>query len=785
MSLLLKKKFWVPIPLILGIFLLAFISESCRQDITSEPNLSSSRNFIPEKVDFTFHVKPILSDRCFKCHGPDEAKIEGDLQLHTKEKAFAALGQHKDRFAIKPGDISQSEIINRIYSEDPNDVMPPPESNLNLDEFEKEILKRWVEQGAEWKEHWAFIPPKNSKIPEVQNEEWASNDIDRFILHKLHQQGLSPSNPLTSEKLLRKLSFDLRGLPPSLEDIKAFKADNSYSNYLAYIDKYLDSYAFAERMTNEWLDLSRYADTHGYQDDLERIMWPWRDWVIHAFKKNMPYDEFVTWQLAGDLLPNPTKEQIIATAFNRNHKITQEGGVIPEEYRVEYVSDRTNTFATAFLGLTFECAKCHDHKYDPISQKEYFQLFSYFNSIDEVGLIEEYGAIPDPYIIITNQDIKSELPFINNRDTMDSIPLMVMKELKQPRQAHILNRGLYDQPTSKVFSKSPAFGTEYDEDTDKNQTRLELADWLFRKDNPLTARVTVNRLWQQFFGRGIVATSFDFGNQGALPSHPELLDHLALKLQDEEWDLRNLIKYMVSSSTYIQDHKIESIHEEIDPENVLLARSTRNRLSAEMIRDHALSISGLLIDEIGGPSVKPYQPDGLWSEVTGGGGGSTAKYIQDEGADNYRRSLYTFWKRTVPPPNMMLFDTPTRDFCMVKRENTSTPLQALVLLNDPQFLEIAQSLAFKAINENSDPREAIQQMFTLATSRSAEEKELSALLDLYKEQKQFFDSNKIETEKILKLKKFNLSSETIKAELAAQTFVANAILNLDETIRKT
>jgi len=758
---------------------------ACNSDLSdkSSKNQALSPQKLPEKVDFVFDVKPILSDRCFKCHGPDEQKIEGDLQLHTKEKAFAALGKDKDRFTIIAGDVENSSMIKRIYTDNPDDIMPPPESNLELNDYEKAVLKKWIEQGAEWKEHWAFISPVAPAIPNVQDANWISNPIDNYILAKLEKQDLSPSPKIRNEKLIRRLSFDLRGLPPSIEDINSFNKDDSDENYNRIVDSYLESDAFAERMTNEWMDLARYADTHGYQDDLERTMWPWRDWVIHAFKQNMPYDKFVKWQLAGDLLPNASKEQIIATAFNRNHKITQEGGVIPEEYRAEYVTDRTNTFGTAFLGLTFECAKCHDHKYDPISQKEYFQLFSYFNNVKEKGLIENYGDIPEPYIEITKEEIESTLTFINNLDTLDKMTLLVMEELETPRQAHILNRGVYDQPTTPVQSEVPTFGQAKKDIVYDN--RLKLADWLFSEDNPLTARVTVNRLWQQIFGKGIVSTSFDFGNQGALPSHPELLDHLAIKFRNDNWDIQNIFKYIVTSSTYKQDSKVSKELLELDPENALLARASRSRLSAEMVRDHALSISGLLVKDVGGPSVKPYQPDGLWNEVTGGGGGSTAKYVQDEGDKNYRRSLYTFWKRTVPPPNMLLFDTPTRDFCAVQRERTSTPLQALVLMNDPQYLEVSKALAYRALKNSEDTESTIQYMFQLATSRAAQDNELEVLVQLFKDELSRYKENPNDAKALLKHGQLDTPKDIEEASLAAFSYIANTILNLDETIRKS
>ena len=782
-----------------GIFFLIitaiiFLAEACSPDLnTKKADITANVNQqIPEVVDFIFHVKPILSDRCFKCHGPDEAKIEGDLQLHSEKHAFAALGKDKDRYAIVANHPEQSSLIERIYTDNPDDVMPPPESNLTLDEREKAIIKKWIEQGAEWKEHWAFIAPSQPEIPEVSDPSWPINEIDNFILAKLDEHKLSPATAIKSEKLLRKLSFDLRGIPPSLEEINSFIEDNSEENYQRIIDQYLASDAYAERMTSHWLDLARYADTHGYQDDLERTMWPWRDWVIHAYKENMPYDQFVIWQLAGDLLPNPSKEQIIATAFNRNHKITQEGGVIPEEYRAEYVTDRTNTFGTAFLGLTFECAKCHDHKYDPISQKEYFQLFSYFNSVDEKGLIESYGAIPEPYITITKEEIETTLQFINNLDTLDNIPLLVMEDLPTPRKTHILSRGVYDQKADEVKPNVPSFGMKTSEGNLNN--RLHLAEWLFEKENPLTARVMVNRLWQQIYGKGIVNSSYDFGNQGSLPTHPALLDHLAVKFQEDGWDIKAMMKYIVTAASYRQDSKTSEALLEYDPSNRWFARSTRVRLSAEMLRDHALSISGLLVPEIGGPSVKPYQPEGLWQAVTGGGGGCTANYVQDKGDNNYRRSIYTFWKRTVPPPNMLLFDTPTRDFCMVKREHTSTPLQALVLMNDPQFLECSVALAERAIKENQKVaedsaekiiaiQETIQHMFMLATSRKASEQELASLQEMYQDELDIYKESSVAAEALLQYSKSE--DQENRLELAALSLIANTIFNLDETIRKS
>jgi hypothetical protein len=743
---------------------------------------SGGSPLVPDVVDFNFHVKPILSDRCFKCHGPDENTREGGLRFDTKEGAFAALGENADHYAIVPGQPEKSALVQRIYAGDRNEVMPPVESNLQLEEHEKAILKRWIEQGAEWKEHWSFAPPVKPRAPEVQAKDWPRNEIDRFILARLEREGLAPSEEADRATLIRRLSFDLTGLPPSTEEIDAFLADKSPDAYEKLIDRLLDTDAYAENMAARWLDIARYADTHGYQDDLERVMWPWRDWVIHAFKKNMPYDEFVTWQLAGDLLPAPTREQIIATAFNRNHKITQEGGVIPEEYRVEYVADRTQTFGTAFLGLTMECARCHDHKYDPVSQKDYYQLFSFFNNVPENGLIEPYGAIPEPYIKLTRKEIEETLTFIQNVDQMEDIPLMVMKEMDQPRQAYILKRGAYDKQADPVGPGTPESILSFSGDLPPN--RLGLARWLFDPQNPLTARVTVNRLWQQIFGRGIVATPDDFGNQGALPSHPELLDWLAVRMIEEKWDVRVVLKLIVTSATYRQSSKAGPELRTIDPENRLLARAPRVRLPAETIRDHVLASSGLLVRKVGGPSVKPYQPEGIWEETTGGGGGSTARYIVDEGDKLYRRSIYTFWKRTVPPPSMMTFDAASRDFCVVSRQRTSTPLQALVLMNDPQVLEACRMMAYQAVGRKATAEERIAYMFRRATSRTPAEDEISSLTDYFSVEKQRFEKQPEAARSLLSIGQCEHQELLPDPEMAAYAVVANAIFNLDETISK-
>jgi len=766
--------------LTLGGFLLG-----CQSDVPAEEELQAQT--MPENIDFNWHIKPILSDRCFACHGPDEAAREAGLALHTEEGAFAALGKMQDHYAIVPGDAGASTLVSRIYSDDPTEVMPPPESNLTLSEYEKEILQKWIEQGAEWKRHWAFIPPEKSALPDVAQEDRVRNALDRFIIAEQEKRGYQLAAPADKEKLLRRLSYALRGIPPSVAELDTFLADDAPGAYERMVDQYLTSDAHAERMAQWWMDVARYADTHGYQDDFERVMWPWRDWVIHAFRQNLPYDTFITWQLAGDLLSEPTLEQRIATGFNRNHKITAEGGVIDEEYRVEYVADRVQTVGTSLLGLTMECARCHDHKYDPISQEDFYSTFAFFNSVPEKGyvpeLYDDFRYAPRPAITLTEQQISEITTFINNRDSLPKIELMVMEDTPEPRAAYILERGKYDQHGKQVYPAPPGMILPMEADAQNN--RLDFAEWLFAEENPLTARVAVNQLWQLMFGRGIVATPYDFGNQGALPTHPELLDYLAVTFHEEGWDIRKMLKLMVTSAAFRQTTVTPDALLERDPENRWLARASRLRLNAEMIRDQALTASGLLHPEVGGPSVKPYQPDGLWAETTGGGGGSTASYEMDTGVDQYRRSLYTFWKRTVPPPDMLIFDAPTRDLCTVERQETNTPLQALMLLNNPQIIEASKALAHRAWQlPDTDPQERIAWMFRRVTSSHPQAEELDILVDYFAEEYQRYQDNPQAAEAYLATGNYQLPKDAPSTELAAYALVANTIFNLDEAITR-
>jgi hypothetical protein len=638
---------------------------------------------IPDKVSYNFHVRPILSDKCFTCHGPDANKREAGLRLDIAEEAYKALKENPSAHALVPFKPEASEVFLRISSTDSALMMPPKSSNLKLTAHEISMIEKWIKQGAKYERHWAFNPPKSPAIPKVKTEDWAKNEIDHFILAKLEQKGVKPNAEADKERLLKRLSLDLTGLPPDIAIMDKFLADGSSNAYDKVLESLLKSPAYGEKMALHWLDVSRYADSHGYQDDNYRSQWPWRDWVIHAFNKNMPYDEFITWQLAGDLMPNATKEQLLATGFNRNHKITEEGGVIDEEYRVEYVTDRTNAFGKALLGVTLECAHCHDHKYDPFSQKEYYQVFAFFNNVKEVGLESSVGGpetyAKKPLMEISNEDVKKILTFVNKQDTSKLI-VSVMGDRDTLRKTYILNRGVYDAHGTEVEAGTPKsvlpFGSQY------AKNRLGLSKWLFDKQNPLTSRVFVNQVWQEFFGRGLVKTSGDFGMQGELPSHPELLDWLAVDFMNHGWNIKRLVKQIVSSATYRQSAVVSAEKLRTDPENILLARAPRYRIPAESVRDVVLASSGLLVKTIGGPSVKPYQPGGLWEAATSGRG-ILANYKQDHGQSLYRRGMYTFIKRTVPPPTMSIFDASNRDQCEVKRLNTNTPLQALVMLKEP------------------------------------------------------------------------------------------------------
>ena len=756
-----KNAAFFVVPFILIILLKYFSSDKFSDDYIDNSNADYeiiNVSNVPETIDFNFHVNPILSDKCFACHGPDDKQRKANLRLDTKEGLYQ-MTEDLIKRVIDLDKLEESEMIRRIFHENKSIVMPPPESNLSLSDYEKNILKKWILQGAEWKKHWSFIKPEKPEIPQIENNQWVKNEIDIFIAKNIENQNLEFSKTESKEILLRRLYFDIVGLPPSIDDIDQFLNDKSENSYEKVVDELLKSQNYGERMASIWMDIARYGDSHGYQDDTERTMWPWRDWVIHAYNKNLPYDEFITWQLAGDLIPNATKEQIIATGFNRNHKITQEGGVIPEEYRVEYVADRAITTSKLMMGLTMECARCHSHKYDNITHDEFYGFYGFFNNINEKGLIAYGDFAPEPKITVSKNELNEGLDFIKLPDSLDKVTFMVMKETENLRKTYVLNRGLYNLQMNEVKNMTPSAVLPLKKE---NSNRLDLAKWFFSDENPLTSRVVVNRIWQQFFGVGIVATPDDFGSQGNRPINPELLDWLAVTYQNEDkWDTKKFIKRIVMSSTYRQSSVTTDLNYKIDPENVYLSRYPRQKLSAEMIRDNFLKTSGLLVNKLGGPSVKPLQPDGLWDEVTGGGGGSLAKYVMSSGENLYRRSLYTFWKRTVPPPTMMIFDAASRDNCEVKRQNTSTPLQSLTLMNNPEFQKAALHLSSNIFYKKLSLNEKINIVYRTITGRKPNKKEVTML-------EEYFDDE-------------NLLNE----ESVAFDKLCMLIYNLDETSQKS
>lgn len=1012
---------------------------------------------LPEIVDYNFHIRPILSDRCYACHGPDGNARQADLRLDEEHQAkHASLSG--GGFAVVPGSARRSVLFRKITASDPDERMPPAESNLALTDHEIALIRRWLSQGAEWKPHWSFIPVTKPAIPDVKDLAWPRSEMDHFVLARLEKAGLAPSQAAERTTILRRVTLDLTGLPPTLEEIDRFLADSTALAYERVVDRLLSSPAFGEHMASEWLDIARYADTHGYQADRERYSWPWRDWVVEAYNANLPFDTFGTWQLAGDLLPGATREQILATSFNRNHRQTNEGGSIEEEFRTEYVADRTNTLGTAFMGLTLECARCHDHKYDPVTQADYYGLFNFFNDIDESGQTSHFTdsepvpamplpapdaeqalerldariaaseqsppvlresarlrfnnwradlqslpselerglvlscdfdqiqgdrvpcetgpagkpvftpalvpgrersgltfdgesgvdfegighfrrtdpfsmslwirpaeatgvlihrtkaaldagsrgyelALHDGYLIaqlahmwpenairiltqepvpmdswshitftydgssradglqlfvngrraavravrdgltrnITYENLETHLAVayrfrdtgfrdgvidklrVHDRvlagfevarlakqpptdeglfdwylDRHDSAwknaqsilrnlrqerntlysrapAIMVMRDMATPRDANILMRGQYDALGPTVIPGTPAAILPFPDSLPPN--RLGLAQWLFDPQHPLTARVAVNRYWQRYFGAGIVSTPEDFGRQGALPTHPELLDYLAFTFMSSGWDIKAMQRLIVTSATYRQSSAGGAASMQNDPDNLLLSRGPRLRLTAEMIRDQALAAGGLLDRTMGGPAVKPYQPEGLWEEKSG------IRYVQGTGSDLYRRTLYSYFKRTSPPPALLTFDMPARSHSIMRRQRTATPQQALVLLNDPQYVEAARHIASRMLTE-SDLNQQIILGCRLLMGREPTSSELRILRDLYYDQSHAFESKPAAARALLTTGASALSTDHDPVQWAAQTVVAKTILSFDESVMK-
>jgi hypothetical protein len=798
--------------LILLAVMLAPASRTRAQElpVTPGPAATAPRQL---RIDFNRDVRPILSDTCFKCHGPDPAHREAKLSLVTREDATAP--REGGPAAVVPGKPGDSEAYRRLIIDDPKKRMPPADSGLTLTPAQVNTLKRWIEQGAEYQRHWAFIPPVAPPLPEVGDAAWCRNPIDRFVLARLDREGLQPAPEASRETLIRRASLDLTGLPPTPAEADAFLADASPDAYEKVIDRLLASPRYGERMAQAWLDAARFADTAGYQADWERSMWPWRDWVVRAFNANMPFDQFTVEQLAGDMLPAPTAQQLLATGFNRNHRINDEGGIIPEEYAVEYVIDRVETTAAVWLGMTAGCARCHDHKYDPLTQREFYRLYAYFNNVPEIGQDGRKGYA-EPHLVVQTPGVGGP----------EGTPVMVMRELPTPRDTYLLKRGAYDQPDKSekltpgipaaltgggVGVTSPSPGTPgegrgeglptaenpgpspnplpaYREraTNPEPRNRLELARWLVDPDNPLTARVTVNRFWQNVFGTGLVKTSEDFGAQGEWPSHPELLDWLATEFVRTGWDVKAFHKLIATSATYRQSSRVTPALFERDPENRLLARGARYRLDAHAVRDNALSIGGLLVEKLGGPPVKPYQPPGLWEELSFGNGKTTIdKYVQDTGEKLYRRTLYTFWKRTVPPPALAIFDAAGREACTVRLGRTNTPLQALNLLNDVTYVEAARKLAERMLRDGgSTPSDRLTHGFRLATARRPTDRELTSLLRGFEQYAATYRADPIGAAALLGVGESPRDAALDAGELAAYTASANVLLNLDETMTR-
>jgi hypothetical protein len=761
-------------------------------------------------IDFDRHIRPIFADNCYTCHGPDDKQRKAKFRLDVKEDA---LGHGA---AIVPGQSAKSELIERVTADDPKQRMPPPRTGKRLTGPQIELLKQWINQGARWSKHWSFVPPERPELPAVHGRDWVRNPIDYFILARLEQEGLQPSLQADRVTLIRRLCLDLTGLPPTPAEVDAFVADLSPEAYEKLVDHLLASPRYGERMAVDWLDAARFADTHGYHIDSGRDMTRWREWVIDAFNRNLPFDRFTIEQLAGDLLPGATVQQKIASGFNRNHMINFEGGAIPEEYLNAYIVDRVNTTGTVWLGLTIGCAQCHDHKFDPLTQREYYQFYAFFHNVPENGLDGAKGnaapviKIPSPQQQSTLDrlaaDIRDHEKQLGDKNPDNTKKLkeelaklkleyanldkrvptaMVMQEMPKPRDTFVLVRGQYDKKGQKVTASVPSHLPPLPKGAPLN--RLGVARWIVDPAHPLTARVIVNRYWQMYFGTGLVKTAEDFGVQGERPSHPELLDWLATEFIRTGWNVKELQKLIVMSAAYRQSSKVTPQLLARDPENRLLARGPRLRLQAEFIRDQALAVSGLLNGDIGGKSVSPYQPPGLWEELMSRADGAnwTAQtYVQDHGKDLYRRTMYTFWKRTSPPPTLATFDAPDRETCTVRRARTNTPLQALVLMNDPTYVEASRKLAERLMTEAKTVEDRITLAFRLATARRPSENELQVLRKLFTAEHEMYRKDGAGALKLLSVGEARRNPKLDTAELAAWATVASVILNLDETVTK-
>ncbi|HZT41531.1 MAG TPA: PSD1 and planctomycete cytochrome C domain-containing protein [Chthonomonadaceae bacterium] len=748
-----------------------------------------------KSVDYLRDVQPLLKAHCYQCHGVDQQS--GGLRLDLKAAAMKG-GAHGR--AIVPGSSAQSLLLRRVLGQGGQPRMPLGFAPLAADQIA--LLRAWIDQGAQWpegaalKKHWAYIKPVHVKPPKVHNTAWVRNPIDNFVLAKLEKLGLKPSPEAPKTVLIRRVYLDLIGLPPSVKEVDAFLADKSPNAYEKVVDRLLDNPHYGERWARPWLDLARYADTNGYEKDMRRTIWPYRDWVINAFNADMPYDAFTIEQIAGDLLPNATQSQKIATGFHRNTMYNDEGGVDREEQRWLTIVDRVGTTGSVWLGTTLACTQCHNHKYDPFMQKEFYQFFAFFDHCDEPELKvltpeqeAKRRALQDEMDVLTlsikqaGAD-KTRVASMNARledlkkqqETLSSTTTLVIQEKTdgQVPSTYMHIKGAYLNKGEKVTADVPAVLNKFP--AGKPRNRLGLATWLVDPNNPLTARVEVNRIWETLFGRGIVETSEDFGTQGARPTHPELLDWLATEFVRRHWSRKAIQRLIVTSATYRQSSRVPPALLARDPNNALLARGPRFRMEAEMIRDVALSAAGLLSPKIGGPSVFPLQPDHIWNIPY-----NDDKWVTSPGEDRYRRSLYTFWRRTSPYPEFLTFDATSREFCTVRRIRTNTPLQALTTLNDPAFFEAARGLARRAMKEGGkDPAAQIAYAFRLCVARPPTRFEQTRLAALYANERKRYGADRKAAQQLTG----GPPDQADLAETAAMTVVANVLLNLDETLTK-
>ncbi|MGL6074965.1 MAG: PSD1 and planctomycete cytochrome C domain-containing protein [Fimbriiglobus sp.] len=745
----------------------------------------------PAKIDFNRDVRPIIFDKCVACHGPDEKERKGKLRLDEREGAI-------ESGAINISKPAESAILERIHSEDVNEVMPPPRTGKKVTPREAEILKQWISEGAKYSTHWSYTAPKRPELPKVSEATWAKNGIDHFILARLDREKIKPQPEADKATILRRVALDITGLPPTVAEVDEFLKDTSPQAYEKMVDRYLAKPAYGEHWARMWLDLARYADSAGYADDPSRTIWAYRDWVIRAYNRNLPYDQFSIEQLAGDLLPNATEDQKLATAFHRNTLTNNEGGTSDEEFRNVAVVDRTNTTMAVWMGTSMACAQCHTHKYDPITQTEYFQFLAFFNNTADADRRDESPLLPvgdTPEMKQKREALeataKSLEAQMKNRDPalqailkirankaraeigkhkaattvpiMEELPAHARRVTKLQYRGNFMDLGpVVTEGTPKAFPALPKGAA---------LNRLTMAKWIMNPQNPLTARVAVNRYWEALFGNGLVRTSEEFGSQGEAPVNPELLDWLAVEFVDSGWDMKKLVRLMVTSAAYRQSSKVTPELLQLDPENRFASRGPRFRLTAEMVRDQALAVSGLLSAKMYGPSVKPPQPSSGLNAAFGGG----LDWQTSAGEDKYRRGLYTEWRRTSPYPSMMAFDATSREACTIRRNRSNTPMQALVTLNDPVYVEAAVALARLGLKANGDDTAKLNALFRQATSRLPTDAEANRLLALLKKAQAKYSADPALTKAFL---------PDATPDLAAWSLVGSVVLNLDEMLMK-